>query len=161
MRPRGLVLENYTWRERDFPLDIVKDGRRRVPLEFQGNWTKSVVSPSRVLGPDYGNHTWLPVHGFKRQQLDPDVVRLNHYFSKSVEDWIDTAMLGSAKGHPPHRNWGIFDSLAVPTDGDAGLIKTRPLVEDRHIRHHIPKVREELTRVGFNIEPASSQHQEF
>lgn len=62
--------------------------------------------------------------------LDPQAVRVNHRFTRSVEDWIDTGMVALANGHPLHRNRRIFDSLAVPADGNVGLIKTRALVED-------------------------------
>ena len=160
LRPAGLVLENYTWRERDFPLDAVKDEGRRRQFVAHGNWTKSVVRPHRVVRPDYGNHSWFTVHGYVRQQLDPELGLLNHYFTRSVEDWIDSAMLGSAQGHPPHRNWGALELLAVTRERKSALIGKRLVVEDRCIQRHVTAVREELARVGIHIEPALPLNQE-
>jgi len=90
-RPSGLVIENYTKR--------TTTTERRQP-------GKSIVQPKYVKWPGCGGvHTfeldkgWLNVDGYKRTRVDGcgipyddvvwDPIRINHYWTKSAQDWAE------------------------------------------------------------------------
>jgi Glycosyltransferase family 92 len=81
--PDGLVIENFLW---------------RAPDDFPGNrWMKSIVNPRGALGPASAHHFRLigdpvgedrqPVEKLVVREPTADLLRINHYYSKSEEDF--------------------------------------------------------------------------
>jgi hypothetical protein len=127
-RPPGLVIENYTVRTNQ---------PRRI------RWFKSIVDPSRVYrarGPHVFGYTddrlITPVPAF----APFDQLRINHYWTKSKEEFIEKlsrpwAHTGTAHQAPPER------ADTITADGRA--------IEDQTILQYLPALREALaTREG-------------
>jgi len=81
--PDGLVIENYLERPAD---------------DFEGNrWMKSIVNPRRTVGARSAHHFKVrgepvaedhkPVHGIVVREPTADLLRINHYYAKSDEEF--------------------------------------------------------------------------
>lgn len=96
--PKGLMIEEFTW-------------RANLPGGSNG-FVKTIVRPECVR---YFNHPHYPVfkYGFWNVNFDGDRVdgaynkifeykgvRINHYFTKSKEQWIQRRSMGKADGGP-------------------------------------------------------------
>ncbi len=118
-RPKGLVIENFLYRGK---------------LDGRGNaCVKSVVNPRKVL---FFHHAHYPIYfptfyavnefgektrGWKNEHYNWTHLRLNHYFTKSKEEWIERRSLGKAdcKGNRPieqfyeHDNNDVYDDIML------------------------------------------------
>lgn len=101
--PRGGVLENYLWRaEDDYPDNL---------------HIKTVVSPSKALAlccahyPIY-KRRYIGINEkgdvFDANYVCADQIRINHYYSKSKEDWIEKVEKGRPD-IPRKRDMDEFD----------------------------------------------------
>jgi Glycosyltransferase family 92 len=129
-RPEGLVLENYLRRA------------NRISPQI-----KSIVNPRRIAGP--GNtHRWLykngiiaadecerPVAHSRATPAAAAVLRINHYWSKSLEDGQNKVARGRVQQVPFDRRsmelWHEFD-------------RTMNEVEDREILRFVPALKRRL-----------------
>lgn len=155
-RPDGLLLECYDIRERDFALSHAPQGDERDRLYRLGNYRKSVVSPTRVGAPVQAQHRWQSRPGFRDVDAPADVLRLEHYFTRSMEDYVDKYMLGGPFGHSPHQSWARFRFLAQGARPETSLAGI-PLVRDRHMQRYAAAVRAELERVGVPVPPPRTE----
>jgi hypothetical protein len=128
-RPQGLVIENYVW---------------RAPA---GNTIKSVVDPSRVVdcktphsfvyadGVLPVNEHKQPVDGFRTQDASIERLRVNHYHTKSEQEWRD-------KFTRPRADTGELRKVT-----GLGPRTYRGKVHDDSITIYVPALRERLMRV--------------
>ena len=140
-RPPGLVLENYLLRA-SAPSPIVK----------------SIVNPRRIAGPA-NTHHWIyqnahlasdenerPVQTSRSVPATVDVLRINHYWSKSRED----REIKIARG--PVDQWAIENPRSMDQwqEFDQGFNE----VEDREILRFVPTVRRHLEmRRSYQVAP--------
>jgi hypothetical protein len=135
-RQPGLVLENYTRR-----IELRKPVKTAM---------KSIVDPRRVvrgLGPhhfEYGSGFAVdeaenPLEAQFTVTDSCDVLRVNHYFTRSEEERV-------AKMARPRAGGGELRPESI--EPGKGLREDRRLgVEDEAILRHLPQLREELARV--------------
>jgi len=130
-RPEGLVLENYLYRQQDVSPTI-----------------KSIVNP-RPIAASKSTHYWLykhcqlaadenelPVKGWTSTPATAEVLRINHYWSKSLEDGRNKVARGpvdqwTAKNPRSMELWHKFD-------------KALNAVEDRDILRFVPALKRRL-----------------
>ncbi len=130
-RPQGLVLQNYLYRERNVSPII-----------------KSVVNPRRIAA-SKNPHCWLyqngalasdegewPVKGSTSTLATAEVLRINHYWSKSLEDGQNKVARGPvdrwAMENPRSMElWHKFDEACNA-------------VEDREILRFVPALKQRL-----------------
>jgi hypothetical protein len=136
-RAPGLVLENYTRRIE------VPDSRKTA--------VKSIVDPRRVgrgLGPHHFEYREGTPVDETEQPLDAqhsvtdtyDMLRVNHYFTRSEEERF-------AKLHRPRAGGGELRPEVIRAG--QGIREDRRFgVEDDAILRHLPALRAELARVG-------------
>ena len=131
-RPAGLVLENYLYRQRDVSPTI-----------------KSIVNPRRIAA-SRSTHHWLyknqelasdendrPVKGWISNPATAEVLRINHYWSKSLEDGQNKVARESVdefglKNPRSMELWHKFDNASNA-------------VEDREILRFVPELKRRLT----------------
>jgi hypothetical protein len=131
-RPAGLVLENYLYRQRDVSPTV-----------------KSIVNPRRIAA-SRSTHHWLyknqelasdendqPVKGSISNPATAEVLRINHYWSKSLEDGQNKVARGSVdefglKNPRSMELWHKFDNASNA-------------VEDREILRFVPELKRRLT----------------
>ncbi|HIS36205.1 TPA: glycosyltransferase family 92 protein [Candidatus Scatousia excrementigallinarum] len=108
-KPDGLVSENYVWRAADDEkTDRGSDGKR-INYEKEGNdIVKSIISPRLVkyfASPHfpiyrYGyysvNQDLIPFKGAYSNIKKFGLIRFNHYFTKSKNEWIKRRAIGKA-----------------------------------------------------------------
>lgn len=130
-RPDGLVLENY---------------KRRSPLNAQGNrHIKTIVRGDRVLGVGHTPHTFVvrgecctpagdraPNVPLQDNPDHSDLV-INHYFTKSEEDWSAKRARGRATTTENQYAQGL-----------SGIVDAEAQVVDTRIQRFIPRLRWEL-----------------
>ncbi len=135
-RPPGLVISNYT-RAQEQPFRLIK----------------SIVNPRRILRAKPSTHYWLYRHGQSAvdEQFRPvsaskgpgpvnEILRINHYWSKSYED-------GLAKfGRGYVDRWGMENPRTMDTwrENDA----TMNAVEDRAILRYEAELKARLAARG-------------
>jgi Glycosyltransferase family 92 len=130
-RPEGLVLENYLYRQQNVSPAI-----------------KSIVNPRRIAA-SRSTHYWLykhrqfaadeneqPVKGWTSTPATAEVLRINHYWSKSLEDGRDKVARGpvdqwTAENPRSMELWHKFD-------------KTLNVIEDRDILRFVPALKQRL-----------------
>jgi glycosyl transferase family 92 len=130
-RPDGLVLENYLYRQQDVSRAI-----------------KSIVNPRRIAA-SRSTHYWLykhrqlaadenelPVKGWTSTPATAEVLRINHYWSKSLEDGQNKVARGpvdqwTAENPRSMELWHKFD-------------KALNAVEDREILRFVPALKRRL-----------------
>jgi hypothetical protein len=133
----GLLLENYTRR-------IEHENLRRTAV-------KSIVDPRRVeraLGPHHFEYrdgrpvdeTEQPLEAQHAVTASSDVLRVNHYFTRSEEERV-------AKLNRPRAGGGELRPEVIRPG--QGIREDRRFgVEDDAILRHLPALRAELARVG-------------
>ena len=105
--PDGLVIENYL---------------QRAPDEYTGNrWMKSIVNPRSALQAESAHHFRLfgepvaedhrPVEGIVVREPTVDLLRINHYYAKSDEEF-------RRKAERPMALTGEVDSTRNPPPAD-------------------------------------------
>jgi hypothetical protein len=130
-RPEGLVLENYLYRQQEVSPTI-----------------KSIVNPRRIAA-SKSTHYWLhkhrqlaadenelPVKGWTSTPATAEVLRINHYWSKSLEDGRNKVARGpvdqwTAENPRSMELWHKFD-------------KVLNAVEDRDILRFVPALKRRL-----------------
>jgi len=130
-RPEGLVLENYLLRAKGVSPSI-----------------KSIVNPRRVAA-SANTHYWLykngdiapdenerPVETSRSIPATTEVLRINHYWSKSLEDGENKIARGTVD------QWGVENprSMKLWHDFDRGM----NAVEDREILRFVPALKRRL-----------------
>jgi hypothetical protein len=143
-RPKGLVLENYLRRAKDVSPAI-----------------KSVVNPRRIMAP--GNtHLWRykdgiiasdererPVEHWCATPAAAAILRINHYWSKSLEDGQNKVARGAVDQPPLNdrrsmKQWHDFD-------------RTMNEVEDREILRFLPALKQHLEMRRQRAAPRAQQ----
>jgi hypothetical protein len=115
--PDGLVTENYLWRDAD---------------EYPGDrWVKSIVDPRRALGYGSPHHLRLrgiavgedraPVLGYVVREPTVELLRINHYYTRSAEEFRDKASrpdahTGQARDHDPFPVDAVKDETILRFD---------------------------------------------
>jgi hypothetical protein len=130
-RPEGLVLENYLRRAQDIRPTI-----------------KSVVNPRRIAVPA-STHRWVyknghiacdeneqPVHTSRSVPATAEVLRINHYWSKSLEDAHNKVARGAVD------QWTLDNprSMELWHDFDCRINE----IEDREILRFVPELKRRL-----------------
>jgi hypothetical protein len=130
-RPKGLVLENYLLRAKQVSPII-----------------KSIVNPRRIAAPA-NTHHWLyqnghiapdeneqPVETAHSLPATAEVLRINHYWSKSLEDGRNKVARGAVD------QWTIENprSMELWHDFDRGMNE----VEDREVLRFVPALKRRL-----------------
>jgi hypothetical protein len=130
-RPEGLVLENYLLR-----------------AEHVAPIIKSIVNPRRIAA-SANTHHWLyrngeiasdeneqPVETSRSTPATAEILRINHYWSKSLEDGENKVARG------PVDQWTVENprSMELWRDFDRGFNK----VEDREILRFVPELKRRL-----------------
>jgi hypothetical protein len=130
-RPEGLVLENYLRRAESV-----------TPI------IKSIVNPRRVAAAA-DTHHWLykernvatdenerPVHTSRSDPATVDILRINHYWSKSLEDGERKVARGAVD------QWTVDNprSMELWREFDRGMNQ----VEDREILRFVPELKRRL-----------------
>ena len=130
-RPEGLILENYLLRAKGVSPSI-----------------KSIVNPRRVAA-SANTHHWLykngniapdenerPVTTSRSIPATAEVLRINHYWSKSLEDGENKIARGTVD------QWGVENprSMKLWHDFDRGM----NAVEDREILRFVPALKRRL-----------------
>ncbi len=133
-KPEGLVTESYTcrwtgWRGSSF--------------------VKSVIDPARTVrpvNPHYFRYAddaravdelHRPVDGQHAQSVSYGKLRINHYFTRSEEEWLQkTARLRPDTGEPYNREWTVEHMREFDRDGEL----------DETILPLVPAVREAVAR---------------
>ena len=134
-RPDGLVIENYV---------------RRSP-QINGH-IKSIVDPRRVVSPQ-STHCWIyedgafavdenrkPVLTFESTPATGDVLRINHYWSKSREDGERKFSRGSVDA------WGVENPRSMKFWEQSQ--RSLNAMEDREIQRFLPELKARLARRG-------------
>jgi len=80
-KPDGLVIENYPKRWDGQPFEYLPENLQWINNQVY----KSIVRPDYVLS--YGVHRGDYLPFMKIETLTPDAIRLNHYWTKSWEEW--------------------------------------------------------------------------
>ena len=125
--PDGLVTENYL---------------RRPPDDFGGNrWMKSIVNPRRTVEARSAHHfklrgepvaeDQLPVRGMVVREPTADLLRINHYYAKSEEEF-------RRKAQRPVALTGELDADREPPPPDE--------VRDETVLQFAPELRSVLAR---------------
>jgi hypothetical protein len=134
-RPAGLVVENYT---------------RRLEIPGMVESVKSVVDPGRAarpLNPHVFEYTdghavdelERPLEGTFAQAPSRELLRINHYYTKSDEERVVKFSRPHAGGW--HREGPSFRGKALREDRRFG-------VDDDMILRYLPALRDELERVA-------------
>jgi hypothetical protein len=79
-KPDGLVIENYT-------RSCNKSMLRNLPQDWewiQHDYCKSIINPRAVI--NYSVHSGFYIFGFRAKPMDKNVIRINHYWTKSYEE---------------------------------------------------------------------------
>jgi hypothetical protein len=126
-RPEGLVIENYTTR-----LPESADASRHV---------KSLVRTDKLLGIDYTPHAAEcsgPACNTRGEEVLPyaiqptechDVMVVNHYFTKSLDDWQSKRRRGRGDSLEPYQD-RVFEDVAA-----------QAVVEDARALRFLPRLR--------------------
>jgi hypothetical protein len=137
-RPNGLVVENYTHRLReDLPANRhVKSLVRGAAVTTAGS-TPHIIN---VTGPTC-NTRGETVLSYAEQPVPcHDVMVINHYFTKSREDWVFKVHRGKADASDPTAN-PYRDQIFSDVDRDA-------FVEDSRIARFVPRLHVLLSNAG-------------
>lgn len=130
--PEGLLVENYLMRGADGHPD--------------NRFVKLIVNPRKTVGPHGGPHDFdylgvavgedgRPVLGPLREPATAEILRINHYYSRSM------AELARKRSRPNATDGQLRDTAQVPPDD----------VRDEAILQFLPALREAL---GDRIKPA-------
>ncbi len=111
-KPQGLVIENYTWRM-PYPMERnTKPNQERLQKKLGvKSEIKSIVQPTRVIS-TLGSHTfktdrfpvlavdggWNEIRPHKKRNFSAEKFQLNHYISKSQEEWNFRLERGDVEG---------------------------------------------------------------
>ena len=130
-RPEGLVLENYLLRAEQ-PSSIVKsivNPRRIASASSTHNW----VYRNGTLASD---ETERPVESSRSNPATVEILRINHYWSKSLEDGENKVTRGAVD------QWTVDNprSMELWHEFDRGFNQ----VEDREILRFIPELKQRL-----------------
>lgn len=134
-RPKGLLTEQFCWRPAD---------------DFPANGVfKSILQPDRTIGGGGNAHQFRYVRGQivdeRRKPLSDvcfpiatpthDVIRINHYFTKSAEEWWRKIRRGRPSTLDPalRRTWDEFRSYNLSE------------VKDLAIQRFVPELRRALS----------------
>jgi Glycosyltransferase family 92 len=135
-KPPGLVIENYTWR------------RSYVSPKKDWEFVKSIVDPART-DHAFNAHGFFYTEGYavredgERAPEDPpgrryfpqgSVLRINHYITKSKEEYARKAAQWAAAGRP------------FPDDDPAGFFAQLSAERDETITMYAPALREALSQ---------------
>jgi len=130
-RPPGLVLENYTTR---LPED--RPASRHVKSLVRGKAVTTAGTTPHIInvsGPTC-NTRGQTVLSYAEQPVEcHDALLINHYFTKSREDWSAKLRRGKADASDPAAN-PYLDKVYVDVEEDAS-------VEDTRIQRFLPRLR--------------------
>jgi len=102
-KPRGLVIDSYLWRDKDNLM-----------------WIKSIINTQFCTGindPHRGEYTRTAVNETKEPvsgatcNSPRKLLRLNHYFTKSHEEWIKKIARGTGNPNTPPRPMEWFEMI--------------------------------------------------
>jgi hypothetical protein len=79
-KPKGLVIENYTKSSDKTKLNELPNGWEWLKEDY----CKSIINPRMVI--KYDVHVGLYKANFKGKQIDKNIIRINHYWTKSYEE---------------------------------------------------------------------------
>lgn len=102
-KPEGRIMDNYVWRQPDEPM-----------------WIKSIINTQFCKGvsdPHRGEYTRTAVNEAKIPFEGPvtsspnRLVRVNHYFTKSHEEWLRKVARGTGNPNTPPRPVSWYESI--------------------------------------------------
>ncbi len=130
-RPDGLVIENYTRRLTDsFPTNLHVKPLVRGKAVSTASSTPHIIN---VSGPTC-NTRGQTVLSYAEQPLEcHDVLVVNHYFTKSRDDWVAKLRRGKADAPDPAAH-PYADSIYYEVERDAK-------VEDRNALRFVPRLK--------------------
>jgi hypothetical protein len=146
-KPPGLVIENYTMR------------RSYVSPKKDWEFVKSIVAPARTSHA-FNAHGFFYTEGYavnedgERALEDPpgrrvfpkaDLLRINHYITKSREEYLRKAAQWAAAGRP------------FPEDDPSGFFAFLNAERDETIKMYTPALREALERTPATSVPPPRQ----
>jgi O-antigen biosynthesis protein len=137
-RPNGLVVENYTHRlPEDFPAS------RHVKSLVRGKAVTTAGSTPHIInvsGPTCNTRGDTVLSYAEQPVVCHDVMLINHYFTKSREDWTLKVRRGKADAPGPTAN-PYRDQIYFDVERDAA-------VEDARATRFVPRLRALLSGAG-------------
>lgn len=150
-RPEGFVIENYLLREKEWGLSDIKDPDELRELIYKGNKRKTILKLEAGDKPLFGTHSWSLLEGYERFSLDIENWRINHYHTKSREDYAEKMKLGTPHGFAQHVNWEHFNTYQLkPVASREQGTKRKELVYDDSMLPHLEKIKNFMAKVAVN-----------
>ena len=140
-KPQGLVTENYTWRM-PYPVErnTAPDRERlRNKMGFASNF-KSIVQPARVIS-TLSAHAfitdrfpvlavdgnWNEIRPHEERSVSVEKFQLNHYFSRSQEEWNIRLERGGVEGiEKSKKKQRMLDAIEANPIKDTEILKYLP-----------------------------------
>lgn len=139
-KPQGLVIENYTWRM-PYPMERhTTPSQERLLKKMNLLRFKSIVQPTRVISTK-GSHafitdrfpviavdgSWNEMRPHKKRFLFAEKFQLNHYISKSQEEWNSRLERRTVKGADKSKQkQRMLDAIETDPIEDTEILKYLP-----------------------------------
>ncbi len=139
-KPRGLVIENYTWRLPYLMERHTTPEQERLRKKIGLSEFKSIVQPTRIISTK-GAHSfitdrfpvlavdgsWNEIQLHTKRFLFVEKFQLNHYISKSQEEWNNRLERRDVEGVDKRKQkQRMLDAIETDPVEDTGILKYLP-----------------------------------